>query len=278
MEHRRLVKFRKTPLKTSRMKVRFVVLEPESKRGTYEVPLPIVVGRGNEARFRIQQDRISRKHCELFDRDGDVFVRDLGSTNGTFLDGEQIAASIRTPVPPGSVLRIGTIDIRIDYEGSGRLAPAARAAPAGVEDATAGFSPAAEAEPAEAEITEAEIAEAEMSEAFPSFDGTVPAEPASPAEPALPAEPAEIPDLAIEATPAAIGAEAIETQKAPEPGDFGGIGSEEPVIESFDDAAFGAPSAEAEPPADGSFDFLAGSKEEPPADDAELGDFFKGLN
>lgn len=267
MEHRRLVKFRKTPLKTSRMKVRFVVLEPESKRGTYEVPLPIVVGRGNEARFRIQQDRISRKHCELFDRDGDVFVRDLGSTNGTFLDGEQIAASIRTPVPPGSVLRIGTIDIRIDYEGSGRLAPVERAAPAVVEDATAGFSPAAEAEPAEAEI-----AEAEMSEAFPSFDGTVPAEPASPAEPA------EIPDLAIEATPAAIGAEAIETQKAPEPGDFGGIGSEEPVIESFDDAAFGAPSAEAEPPADGSFDFLAGSKEEPPADDAELGDFFKGLN
>ena len=235
------------------MKVRFVVLEPESKRGTYEVPLPIVVGRGNEARFRIQQDRISRKHCELFDRDGDVYVRDLGSTNGTFLDGEQIAASIRTPVPPGSVLRIGTIDIRIDYEGSGRLAPAVP------EDATAGFSPAAEAEPAEA---------------FPSFDG---AASAASAEPAEPAEPAELPDLAIEAAPAAMGAEAIETQKAPEPGDFGGIESEEPVIETFDAAAFGGAAAEAEQPADGSFDFLAGSKEEPPADDAELGDFFKGL-
>jgi len=251
------------------MKVRFVVLEPESKRGTYEVPLPIVVGRGTEAKFRIQQDRISRKHCELFDRDGDVYVRDLGSTNGTFLDGEQIAASIRTPVPPGSVLRIGTIDIRIDYEGSGRLAPAERVTPAVVEDATAGFSPADEAKPAQGEP-----AEPEMAEAFPSFDGGEPALPASPTEPA---NPAELPDLAFEAAPAATGIEAIETQKAPEPGDFGGIEAEEPVIEAFDAAAFGGGEAEAEPPADGSFDFLAGSKEEQPADDADLGDFFKGL-
>ena len=192
------------------MKVSFVVLEPESKRGTYEVPLPVVVGRGSEARFRIQQDRISRKHCELFDRDGDVYVRDLGSTNGTFLDGEQIVASIRTPVPPGSVLRIGTIDIRIDYAGSGPLAPAAASTPAVEQDAMTDFAPVPETEPAEA---------------FPSFEGSGSAE----------AE--ELPELAIEA----------------------------------------APAAEAEPPAAGSFDFLAGSKEEPPADDAELGDFFKGL-
>lgn len=213
------------------MKVSFVVLEPESKRGTYEVALPIVVGRGSEARFRIQQDRISRKHCELFDRDGDVYVRDLGSTNGTFLDGEQIAASIRTRVPPGSVLRVGTIDIRIDYAGSGRLAPAAASIPADDQNAT----------------TE------------------------------------ELPELAIEVVPAAGVTEpikmekAIEMEKSPELGDVGGMVAEEPVIEDFDPAAFGGTAAEAEPPADGSFDFLAGSKEEQSGDDAELDDFFKGL-
>ncbi len=214
------------------MKVSFVVLEPESKRGTYEVPLPVVVGRGSEARFRIQQDQISRKHCELFDRDGGVYVRDLGSTNGTFLDGEQIAASIRTPVTSGSVLRVGTIEIRIDYGGA-----AAVPKPAVEQNATS----------------------------------------------------EELPELAIEAAPAAGVTEAIETEKpidaemvvetenSPEPGDFGVIEAEQPVDEAFDPAALGDAVAEAEPPADGSFDFLGGAKEEQPSADADLDDFFKGL-
>jgi len=232
------------------MKVSFVVLEPESKRGTYEVPLPVVVGRGNEARFRIQQDRISRKHCELFERDGDVYVRDLGSTNGTFLDGEQIVVSIRTPVPPGSILRVGTIDIRIDYAGSGRLAPVAPSTPAVEQHATTDFAP---------------VAESETADVVPSFDVGVPVE----------AE--ELPELVIEAAPAAGVAEAVEKRKSPEPRDFGGLDAGEPVIEAFDPAAFGGGAAEAEPPADGSFEFLAGSKEEQPAADADLDDFFKGL-
>lgn len=242
---RKLQVFPQRALQTDAMKVRFVVLEPESKRGTYEVPLPIVVGRGNEARFRIQQDRISRKHCELFDRDGDVYVRDLGSTNGTFLDGEQIAASIRTHVPPGSVLGVGTIEIRIDYQASGRLAPA-QMQPQAVTTEPASTEPVSE----HATIGIAADEKETMDRAEPA--------------------------PTVDAGPAVDAVGLGETRKAPQPDGFGELEIEEPAIEAFPAEAFGE-AAEAEPVDDGSFDFLASSKEEPPADDDKLGDFFKGL-
>lgn len=188
------------------MKVSFVVLEPESKRGTYDVPLPIVVGRGSEARFRIQQDQISRKHCEVFDRDGDVYVRDLGSTNGTFLDGEQIAASIRTPVPSGSVLRVGTIEIRIDYGGAAAVPTPAVEQNAASEELP---EPAVEAAPA-AGVTEAIETEkpidAEMvveteNSPEPGDFGVIEAE--QPADEAF--EPAALGDVVAEAEPPADG-------------------------------------------------------------------------
>lgn len=238
------------------MKVRFSVLEPEAKRGSYDVPLPIVIGRGAEAKFRIQQDRISRKHCEVFDRDGEVFVRDLGSTNGTFLDGEPIAASVKTPLPAGSVLRIGTIALQVDYGSSERTAVVAAADGAAADDATMSFTPAAEeVNPAEVGISapgaEAEAVEESVEE---------------PAEAEAVEELADAPPL----DPAAFDT----TQKAPT-GDFGDLEVvEEKPADPFAAGLVAEPAEES--PAAGSFDFLAN---EPAADEADEGldDFFKGL-
>jgi predicted component of type VI protein secretion system len=98
------------------MNVRFVVIAPESKKGTFTVKLPIVVGRSEEAKFRIQQDRVSRKHCEFFGQDGVVYLRDLGSTNGTFLEDEQVPASEKTPMKSGAVVRVGGLAFRVEYD------------------------------------------------------------------------------------------------------------------------------------------------------------------
>jgi diguanylate cyclase (GGDEF)-like protein len=51
-----------------------------------------VVGRSPEAQIRLRDDGISRAHAELLVEDGRVRVRDLGSTNGTFLNGERADA------------------------------------------------------------------------------------------------------------------------------------------------------------------------------------------
>jgi len=98
------------------MDVSFVVVSPATQKRSVAVRLPILVGRSEEAKFRIQQDSVSRRHCEFFVKDEVVFVRDLGSTNGTLLDDEQIAASVATRVRPGAVVRVGGVAFRIDYD------------------------------------------------------------------------------------------------------------------------------------------------------------------
>jgi predicted component of type VI protein secretion system len=98
------------------MVVRFHVVSPAAKQRTFTVRLPILLGRGEEAKFRIQHDLVSRKHCEFFERHGQVFVRDLGSTNGTFLNDEQVPVSTKTSVPPGAVVRVGGLSFKVEYE------------------------------------------------------------------------------------------------------------------------------------------------------------------
>ena len=93
----------------------------QSKTGgtpkTFEVKLPLVIGRGDKATFRIPHVRVSRRHCELLEENGKVFVRDLGSTNGTILKGTMLPSRTKTQVPPGSLLSVGGLAFRVDYKG-----------------------------------------------------------------------------------------------------------------------------------------------------------------
>jgi pSer/pThr/pTyr-binding forkhead associated (FHA) protein len=98
------------------MNVRFVVPYAKDSERSYERKLPIVVGRSDEAKFRVKLDSVSRKHCEIFEKDGGVFVRDLGSTNGTLLDGEMITVAVPARVRPGGTIQVGGCAIRIEYE------------------------------------------------------------------------------------------------------------------------------------------------------------------
>jgi len=97
------------------MIVRFHVVAPAAKQRTFSVRLPILLGRGEEAKLRIQHDLVSRRHCELFEREGRVYVRDLGSTNGTFLNDEKVAASAETVVPQGGMVRVGGLSFSVEY-------------------------------------------------------------------------------------------------------------------------------------------------------------------
>lgn len=98
------------------MIVRFVIVEPESKKGSYGVRLPLLVGRSRDAKFRIQQERVSRRHCEFTVDDGVVYVRDLGSTNGTSLEGTAVPKDHPVRVPAGALVRVGSIGFLVDYD------------------------------------------------------------------------------------------------------------------------------------------------------------------
>ena len=71
------------------------------------------IGRVDDNTFPIVEASVSSHHCEILLQGADVLVRDLNSTNGTFINGEKITeAALR----PGQVLRLGQIEMRLETE------------------------------------------------------------------------------------------------------------------------------------------------------------------
>ena len=69
------------------------------------------IGRVDDNTFPIAEPSVSSHHCEILLSGGDVLVRDLNSTNGTFIDGEKVTEKA---LKPGQVLRLGQIEMRLE--------------------------------------------------------------------------------------------------------------------------------------------------------------------
>lgn len=67
----------------------------------------VIVGRGEEARIRVASSDVSREHCILMPQPNGVIVRDLGSSNGTFVDGRPITGDKLLPF--GGTLTVGPL-------------------------------------------------------------------------------------------------------------------------------------------------------------------------
>jgi len=76
------------------------------------------IGRVEDNVFQIAEPSVSSHHCEVLLRGNDIMVKDLNSTNGTFINGEKISES---PLKPGQILRLGQVEIRLETD----AAPAA---------------------------------------------------------------------------------------------------------------------------------------------------------
>jgi predicted component of type VI protein secretion system len=70
------------------------------------------VGRVEDNQFCIAEPSVSSHHCEVWLKGDDVMVRDLSSTNGTFVNETQIAPEKDTPLRPGQILRLGQVQLR----------------------------------------------------------------------------------------------------------------------------------------------------------------------
>lgn len=73
----------------SRRAWRLVVVEPETTSGrTFDVNGELTIGRAAGCGISIPDDTfVSSVHARVYERDGDVFIEDLDSTNGTLLNG-----------------------------------------------------------------------------------------------------------------------------------------------------------------------------------------------
>jgi transcriptional regulator with PAS, ATPase and Fis domain len=69
------------------------------------------VGAADGNDLTIADPTVSRVHCELVARAGAITLRDLGSTNGTFVEGVRVRDA---EIPPGAVVRVGASAFRVD--------------------------------------------------------------------------------------------------------------------------------------------------------------------
>lgn len=95
----------------------------------------ITIGRLEDNSFPLTEPSVSSHHCEIITKGDTVTVRDLNSTNGTFINGEKITEAV---LKPGQTLRLGQIEMRLesDKPGATAPAPAGGAAPAPATSAT----------------------------------------------------------------------------------------------------------------------------------------------
>jgi len=92
---------------------KFLVRSGQLKGQRLYVKVPIVnIGRADYNDMQIPDDSVSSQHAKLTRREGVWVLTDLGSTNGTLVDGERIAED--TPLAPGAFVRFG--DVQLIFE------------------------------------------------------------------------------------------------------------------------------------------------------------------
>jgi pSer/pThr/pTyr-binding forkhead associated (FHA) protein len=74
------------------------------------------VGRHDDCLIRIRSSQVSRRHCELFENEGQLWVRDLGSANGTYVNGKRVLGQQALKI--GDVITVGGVTLRVEQAGA----------------------------------------------------------------------------------------------------------------------------------------------------------------
>jgi pSer/pThr/pTyr-binding forkhead associated (FHA) protein len=80
------------------------------------------IGRVEDNTFQIADPSVSSHHCEVHLRGSEVFIRDLNSTNGSFINGNKTEEGV---LKPGQVLRLGQVELKLEVEGAAATSPSA---------------------------------------------------------------------------------------------------------------------------------------------------------
>lgn len=102
---------------------KLVILNQGMTGRSYELNIErTTVGRVEDNAFQIADSSVSSRHAEIILRGSDIVIKDLDSTNGTFINNEKITEAV---FKPGQTLRFGQVEIKIDDGKPVTAAPAA---------------------------------------------------------------------------------------------------------------------------------------------------------
>lgn len=87
---------------------------------------PLLLGRAPEADIKLSSLGVSQRHARVENHAGRVVVEDLGSTNGTWLDGHRVEGLV--DIRPGACLQVGDTKLHLEVvttagEGTGPVSP-----------------------------------------------------------------------------------------------------------------------------------------------------------
>ncbi len=123
-----------------------IVVKQEGRTPLYvQVREPLEIGRECDG-ILLVDGQASRRHALLTPRGDSVLVEDLGSTNGTLLDGTRISSAV--VLLPSAIVRIGDTVVQLVTDRAGAAVPAAAGAGPSRSTIVTGSPPAADAEPA----------------------------------------------------------------------------------------------------------------------------------
>jgi pSer/pThr/pTyr-binding forkhead associated (FHA) protein len=84
-----------------------------------EIPVNVtkfLIGRADECQLRPKSESVSRRHCIVVVKEGRPLIQDLGSRNGTFVNGKQLPSDKAKVLKAGDVLRVGKIEFEVVIE------------------------------------------------------------------------------------------------------------------------------------------------------------------
>ena len=88
-----------------------MVVADGQKPWSYRLDGATTIGRAAECELKIEDTYMSQQHARIFDRNGDWYVEDLGSTNGTFVNEQKLVAPAM--LTPGDRIRVGTTIVEL---------------------------------------------------------------------------------------------------------------------------------------------------------------------
>ena len=97
------------------MDVRLVVFKVNGQRKDFPIKEGIaVIGRGEECELRVPIGTVSRKHCELTVATPQINIKDLGSSNGTYVNNRRIT---QTDLKAGDRIAVGPVVFTLQIDG-----------------------------------------------------------------------------------------------------------------------------------------------------------------
>ena len=91
---------------------RLVIVEPSDRAGAeFSLGEELTLGRAAGCSVVLDEQYVSQVHARAFVRDGSVFVEDLGSTNGTWVNGSRAVGQM--PARPGDRVQVGNVVMEV---------------------------------------------------------------------------------------------------------------------------------------------------------------------